>query len=107
MRRNDKVDTFEWFLTMPNIEQLATRNYQAYHLKGEVAVDRVLRFESLADDLAGVWQHLSLPGEPLLPHAKSGARPSGSDYRDLYNDTSADLVRRVFARQITELGYEF
>ncbi len=107
MRRNDKVDTFEWFLTMPNIEQLATRNYQAYHLKGEVAVDRVLRFESLADDLAEVWQHLSLPGEPNLPHAKSGARPSGSDYRDLYNDTSADLVRRVFARQIAELGYGF
>lgn len=107
LRRNDKVDTFERFLTMPNIEQLATRNFQAYHLKGEVAVDRVLRFERLADDLAEVWAHLSLPGEPALPHAKGGARPAGSDYRDLYDDKSADLVRRVFARQIEELGYEF
>ncbi|MDQ4052780.1 MAG: sulfotransferase family protein [Actinomycetota bacterium] len=107
MRRNGKVDTFERFLRMPNIEQLATRNYQAYHLNGRVAVDRVLRFERLGDDLAEVWRHLSLPGEPDLPHAKSGARPSGSDYRELYDADSAELVRRVFARQVEELGYEF
>jgi hypothetical protein len=107
MRRSGKVDTFERFLTMPNIEQLATRNYQAYHLNGEVAVDRVLRFERLGDDLLEVWRHLSLPGEPALPHAKSGARPAGSDYRELYEEDSAELVRRVFARQIEELGYAF
>jgi hypothetical protein len=107
MRRNEKVDSFERFLVMPNLEQLATRNYQAYHLKGRVAVDRVLRFERLGDDLAEVWQHLSLPGEPDLPHAKSGARPSGSDYRDLYDERSIELVRGIFARQIDELGYTF
>jgi hypothetical protein len=107
LRRNDKVDTFERFLTMPNIEQLATRNYQAYHLKGEVAVDRVLRYERLADELAEVWHQLSLPGEPALPRAKGGARPEGSDFHDLYDADSAELVRRTFARQIAELGYEF
>jgi hypothetical protein len=107
MRRNGKVDTFERFLTMPNIEQLATRNYQAYHLNGQVAVERVLRFECLADELADVWRHLSLPGEPALPRAKAGARPAGSDYRELYDDDSAALVGRVFERQIQELGYSF
>lgn len=107
MRRSGKVGSFEQFLTMPNIEQLASRNYQAYHLKGEVAVDRVLRFEQLTDDLAEVWRHLSLPGEPALPRAKAGARPRGSDYRELYDDLSADRVRRTFARQIEELGYTF
>ena len=107
LRRYDMVDTFERYLTMPNIEQLATRNYRAYHVNGRVAVDRVLRFERLADDLAEVWGHLSLPGEPDLPYAKSGARPSGSDYRELYDADSVELVRRVFARQIEELGYEF
>ncbi len=107
MRRNEKVDTFERFLTMPNLEQLATRNYQAYHVKGEVAVDRVLRYEQLAEDLAEVWQQLSLPGEPALPRAKAGARPAGSDFHDLYDAESAELVRRIFARQIAELGYAF
>ncbi len=107
MRRNEKVDTFERFLTMPNLEQLATRNYQAYHVKGEVAVDRVLRFEHLTDDLAEVWSHLSLPGEPDLPRAKAGARPQGSDFHDLYDADSAELVRRTFALQIKELGYTF
>ncbi len=108
MRRNGKVDTFERFLTMPNIETLAQRNYQAYHLRGEIAVDRVLRFERLADDLADVWRHLDLPGTPDLPHAKSGARPAtGSDYRDLYDADSAERVRVVFAPVIEEQGYEF
>jgi hypothetical protein len=107
MRRNDKVDTFERFLTMPNLEQLATRNYQAYHLKGAIAVDRVLRYESLADELAEVWRHLSLPGEPALPRAKAGARPVGSDFHDLYDDESTELVRRTFGRQLEELGYTY
>ena len=107
MRRNEKVDTFERFLTMPNLGQLATRNFQAYHLKGEVAVDRVLRFERLDEDLAEVWQRLSLPGEPALPQAKAGARPKGSDFHDLYDVDSAELVRRTFAPQIAELGYAF
>jgi hypothetical protein len=107
MRRNDKVDTFERFLTMPNLEQLATRNYQAYHLKGAIAVDRVLRYETLADEFAEVWRQLSLPGEPQLPRAKAGARPEGSDFHDLYDADSAELVRRAFARQIEELGYSY
>ena len=92
---------------MPNLETLARRNYQAYHLRGEVAVDRVLRFERLADDLAEVWAHLGLPGEPDLPHAKAGARPAGSGYRDLYDDASAERVRALFAPVIEELGYRF
>ncbi len=107
MRRNDKVDTFERFLTMPNLEQLATRNYQAYHLKGAIAVDRVLRYETLADEFAEVWRQLALPGEPQLPRAKAGARPVGSDFHDLYDADSAELVRRAFVRQIEELGYSY
>jgi len=108
MRRNGKVDTFEQFWTMPNAEQLATRNYQAYHLGGEVAVDRVLRFEHLAEDLARVWVELDLPGgTPDLPRAKSGARPAGEHYRDLYDDHSRERVRQLFGRVIEERGYEF
>lgn len=107
MRRNGKVDTFERFLTMPNVEQLATRNYQAYHLKGEVAVDHVLRFEHLAADLARVWSELGLPGEPELPRAKGGARPAGEHYRDLYDDASRERVAVLFRRVIEEQGYTF
>lgn len=107
MRRNGKVDTFERFLSMPNIEQLATRNYQAYHLNGAVAVDHVLRFEHLAEDLARVWAQLGLPGEPALPRAKGGARPRGEHYREVYDDAAREQVRELFARVIEERGYEF
>lgn len=107
MRRNGKVDTFDSFLQMPNLEQLATRNYQAYHIKGEIAVDRVLRYENLADDVSELWRDLGLPGQPTLPHAKVGARPRGTNFRDMYDEASATRVAAVFAKQIQEFGYAF
>lgn len=107
LRRNGRVDSFERFLAGPNVARLADRNYRIYHIGGQVAVDRVLRFERLADELAEVWRHLDLPGEPALPRAKAEARPPEAHYRDLYDDESRELVARLFARQIAELGYEF
>jgi hypothetical protein len=70
-------------------------------------VDRVLRYESLAEELAVVWSELGLPGSPDLPHAKAGTRPRGASYRDSYDDASRERVADLFAAPIAELGYEF
>jgi hypothetical protein len=69
-------------------------------------VDRVLRYEHLDTELAEVWKHLGLPGEPDLPRAKGQARPAGH-YRELYSDASRDRVAAVFADSIEDFGYEF
>ena len=78
-----------------------------YRIDGEVAVDRVLRYESLADELAEVWSQLGLPGSPDLPHAKGGTRPRGPSYRSYYDDSSRERVAELFAAPIADLGYEF
>ena len=85
----------------------ATKNQRIYRIKGEVAVDRVLRYESLDADLATVWTELGLPGTPDLPHAKRGSRPRGPSYRSYYDDASRERVAELFAAPIAELGYEF
>ena len=98
---------FTAFVLSEAVETFATKNQRIYRLDGRVAVDRVLRYESLADELTKVWSELGLPGSPDLPHAKSGARPRGASYRSYYDDPSRERVAELFAAPIAELGYEF
>lgn len=87
------------------IEQLAN-NRRMYRIRGRLAVDRVLRYERLADELDEVWTHLNLPGTPDLPRAKANARPAGH-YRELYDDATRARVAMVFADAIEDFGYTF
>jgi hypothetical protein len=98
---------FEAYVGSEAVDTFALKQARIYRLDGRVAVDRVLRYESLAEELAGVWSELSLPGSPDLPHAKGGTRPRGPSYRDYYDEVSRDRVARLFAAPIAELGYEF
>jgi hypothetical protein len=88
------------------VETFAAKQQRVYRLDGRVAVDRVVRYESLADELATIWAELDLPGSPDLPHAKAGVRPRAS-YRDYYDDSSRARVAELFAAPISDLGYEF
>jgi hypothetical protein len=101
------VQSFEEYVASEAVETYATKNQRIYRIKGEVAVDRVLRYESLADELATVWSELGLPGAPDLPHAKGGTRPGGPSYRSYYDDGSRQRVADLFAAPIADLGYEF
>ena len=98
---------FEEFLATERIETLAAKNALTYRLDGAVAVDRVLRQESLDADLAEVWAELSLPGTPLLPRAKAGSRPRRAHYREMFTPVTAARVADVFAEAIEEFGYTF
>jgi hypothetical protein len=105
--RDAEPGSFREYVHSDAVETFATKNQRIYRIKGEVAVTRVLRYESLADELAAVWKELDLPGDPELPHAKSGTRPRGPSYRSYYDDMSRDRVATLFALPIRELGYEF
>jgi Sulfotransferase family len=105
--RDAEPGSFRHYVNSDAVETFATKNQRIYRIKGEVAVDRVLRYESLADELAAVWKELDLPGEPELPHAKSGTRPRGPSYRSYYDDASRARVATLFALPIQDLGYEF
>jgi hypothetical protein len=105
--RDTEPGSFSEYVASPAVETFATKNHRIYRLKGEVAVDRVLRYESLESELAAVWSELGLPGSPDLPHAKGGTRPRRASYRSYYDDASRDRVAELFAAPIAELGYEF
>jgi hypothetical protein len=100
------VQSFGEYVASEAVETFAAKNQRIY-LRGQVAVDRVLRYENLADELAAVWSELDLPGSPDLPHAKAGVRPRGPSYRSYYDDASRERVAELFAAPIADLGYEF
>ena len=100
-----ELPDFETYVQEIWIEQLSN-NRRLYRIRGEMALDRVLRYEDLDVELGEVWQQLELPGEPDLPRAKGNARPAGH-YRELYTPASRERVATVFADTIEAFGYEF
>ncbi len=74
-------------------------------LHGRQVVDYIGRYESLLDDWAQICARLRV-ATPALPH-KRKATDRGRDYRSYYNDQTAELVARYFARDIQMLGYRF
>ena len=100
-----ELPDFEKYVNEIWIEQLSN-NRRLYRIRGKMALDRVLRYENLNDELTDVWAQLDLPGTPDLPRAKGNARPAGH-YRELYTDASRARVAEVFADTIEAFGYEF
>jgi hypothetical protein len=105
--RDTEPGSFAEYVASEAVTTFATKNQRIYRVRGEVAVDRVLRYESLGVELAEVWSELGLPGSPDLPHAKAGTRPRGPSYRSYYDDASRERVAELFAAPIKDLGYEF
>jgi len=102
-RRPEWDQPFGDFVRSRRVAKLA-RNQNIYRLRGEVAVDRVILFESLAGDLAELCDRIGLPALDL-PHAK--ASPDQRHYRELYAPSDVEVVREIFSDTIETFGYEF
>lgn len=96
--------TFDEFLASEQAKRLAG-NWDNYAIGDQVVVDRVIRYENLAEDIADVAEWLGI-GEVELPRAKGGIRRS-SGYRDMYDDAQRERVAAMTSRTIAKFGYEF
>ncbi|BCU07352.1 sulfotransferase family 2 domain-containing protein [Allochromatium tepidum] len=74
-------------------------------LGGTIVVDFIGRYERLHDDFATVCERIGIR-TPALPHERQ-ARDRKRDYRSYYDDETAELVARRFARDIRMLDYRF
>lgn len=87
-------------------EDRAGVDRKLYTIDGKVVVDRFIRYERLAADIAEVCAHIGVP-MPDLPWLKGGIRPAGMHYSEYYDQASRDHVAKLFAEDIAMLGYEF
>lgn len=81
-------------------------NWSIYAIGSEIVADRVLRYETLAEELAGLFDDLGIEEEVRLPRLRQ-YRPDRRHYAAYYSDRTRDLVARWYAREIEAFGYEF
>jgi hypothetical protein len=80
-------------------------DFRLYSLDGAVAVDRVGRYETLAEDVAGICRTIGIAGVEI-GNRNSGTREQ-SDLTSLYTPRAREIVSRMFARELELFGYAF
>ena len=83
---------------------------EIYTINDKVAVDKVLRYENLIDELSDYMKSIGLPWDGWLPKSKEmyktrAKRPS--DYRTMYSDDDAETIRQLYSEEIQFGDYSF
>ena len=98
---------FSKMLDEPLPDWLRLRHYVSLDGAG-VDVDNVLRYETLADDLAKLSSELFGTSVGVeLPRAKSNSRPSATSYRVYYSNSDRRKVEAQFAWELETFRYSF
>lgn len=92
----------DWF-----IEHRSKTNWEIISIRNRLAVDEIVRFENLAEDLARVCRIIGVPEPTSLPRLKTGHRPPGNDYREVLTRSQADRISQLCKREIEMFEYEF
>ena len=81
--------------------------YQLYTINGQLAVNRVGRYENLAEEMDNFGKRIGINEPLLLPRAKSGYRTDRRHYRDILDEEESVTIARLFQDEIRMFGYEF
>lgn len=85
-------------------------NWNKYTINDSIAVDRVIRYESLAQGLRKVVSEIGLEWDGWLPQAKrllKNRDGSGRNYRDYYSLQTKKMVEELYTREIKQHEYSF
>lgn len=103
----------EWFYPYFGLwTKKLTPSHRLYTLRGEMAVDFLGRYESLAGDFGKICRQLGL-GEVALPvvnRSQLRTTPDGQrqrDYREHYTPAIRRRVGEIYHREVELLGYSF
>jgi len=92
------------------LQSVGTRslsNAHIYLIDGELAVDRVVEYDRLTDQLDEVRTRLGLPEPLALPRAKASHRVERSHYSELLGPAERAVIDAACAREIALFGYRF
>lgn len=85
-------------------------NWEHYTIDDQIAVDRVLFYESLSDGLAALERHFGVEtGTLALPErrAKGGLRRDPRHYSEILSVADRELIAQICQREIEAFGYAF
>lgn len=92
------------FLRAIDAESLS--NFHIYSIDDRIAVDKVIRYERLQEELSDLMHRFGLP-DVTLPKAKGNHRLDRRPHTELLTEEDREIVERVCSREIGQLGYEF
>ena len=95
---------FDEFLQSNDFHRLNEKGRDVYAIDGRVVADRVLRFETLDQDLGRTMRELGIETPVSLTRFKSTQRPKG-DFAAMLNDRQRQVIRDSFAFDIEQFGY--
>lgn len=88
-------------------DAFACRGWPLYTVDDVVAVDTVMRFESLEEELGAACAALGIDTLGPLPHEKSHFRRDRRSYREVLTDAQRDTIARACAPEIALMGYRW
>jgi hypothetical protein len=95
------------YLQSSDVRKLKRRGIELYTIDGQVAVDKVCRFEDLAEELEIIRKQVGIPEELELPHAKSKFREDKRSYHDILDEEGRATIAELFRQEIAICGYEY
>lgn len=89
-----------------NTEYVRLNNWSIYAIGNKIAVDKVIKYENLNQELEEVFEHLGLPEQIELPKLRQykSERPHYSTY---YSEASREIVRKWYSKEIDACEYAF
>lgn len=94
------------FIKSPAVQALNRLGCDLYTLDGRVAVDHILRWENLTNELEQTRLLLGMP-KLHLPHAKSRFRVDKRSYKDILSTTDMLRIGNLCSDTIKLLNYSF
>jgi hypothetical protein len=104
-RRGEPTLSFDQYLD----EGEFPRDFNKYtDNAGQLIVDRVLRYETLNQDLNKLFSELHIPfSGDLTFKAKSNYRTNRKNYQEIYSSQQRYIIEKKFANEIELLDYRF
>lgn len=89
------------------LHHVKLRNWQVYSIDNQVVADKVIRFETLQDDVTQVFQQIGLPHDGQLPRRNVSSGGTRAHYSTYYTDQTRDLIGQWYANEIAHFGFQF
>jgi hypothetical protein len=99
--------TISKFINSEALLLLKKKGHEIYTIDGKVVVDKVCKFENLAEELEVIRKHVGIPAQLELPVAKSQYRKDKRSYRDILGEEDNAKIMDLFHEEIDMFGYEW
>lgn len=105
--KSEPRPTIAEFIDSGALKRLKRKGLELYSIDGQVAVDKICRFENIPEELELIRTHLDIPEKLELPRAKSRFRKDQRSYREILDAEQQAIIAELFSDEINLMGYEF